>query len=231
MSLGKEARDFVRVHRVGVLSTHSASVPGYPFGSVVPYVLDHAARPVVLLSALAEHTRSLLGDPRASLIVHEFSADDQSGPRLTVAADAERFSDAVVAERYLRYLPEARRFLGFGDFAFWRLAVRRALFVRGFGRIEWIEAVDLAPPENRLGEIESEIIAHMNADHRDTLRLYGKRFYDVDAEDASMVGIDCDGFDVRAAGRLLRFAFDAPVTNAGTARQALASLAEAARRV
>jgi putative heme iron utilization protein len=44
-----------------------------------------------------------------------------------------------------------------------------------------------------------------------------------------MVGIDCDGFDLRADGRLLRITFDAPVTNAGKAREALVALAGQAR--
>jgi hypothetical protein len=44
-----------------------------------------------------------------------------------------------------------------------------------------------------------------------------------------MTGIDCDGFDVRADGRLLRFAFPDPVTNAGKAREALVAMARAAR--
>jgi putative heme iron utilization protein len=45
-----------------------------------------------------------------------------------------------------------------------------------------------------------------------------------------MVGIDCDGFDMRADTRRLRFEFDAPITNAGAAREALAAMARAARK-
>ena len=41
-----------------------------------------------------------------------------------------------------------------------------------------------------------------------------------------MIGIDPDGFDVRAEDRLLRFTFDAAVTNAGEARTALVGLAK-----
>jgi putative heme iron utilization protein len=44
-----------------------------------------------------------------------------------------------------------------------------------------------------------------------------------------MVGIDCDGFNVRADGKLLRFDFDRPVTDAAEARAALVALARAAR--
>jgi putative heme iron utilization protein len=44
-----------------------------------------------------------------------------------------------------------------------------------------------------------------------------------------MTGIDCDGFDVRADGDLLRFDFDAPVTTPDAARAALVELVRRAR--
>lgn len=62
MSLAQDARRWLRAHRYGLLSTHSRAVEGYPFGSVVPYVLDHEACPVLLVSRLAEHTRNLAAD-------------------------------------------------------------------------------------------------------------------------------------------------------------------------
>ena len=57
MSLACDARLWLRAHRYGLLSTHSRAVAGYPFGSVVLYVLDHDACPVLLISRLAEHTK------------------------------------------------------------------------------------------------------------------------------------------------------------------------------
>jgi hypothetical protein len=229
MTLGRDAREFLRAHRVGVLSTHSKSLPGYPFGSVLPFVLDHAARPVVLISALAEHTKSLAADPRASLVVHDFSAEDPQGPRLTVIGDAERCDDEALARRFVRYVPESARFLGFGDFAFWRLAPKQALFVRGFGRIDWIAAADLAAPESRIAEAEDDIVAHMNDDHVEAMRLYVKHLHGVAAERVAMLGCDVEGFDLLADGRLFRCTFPAPVTHAGQAREAFALLASQAR--
>ena len=41
-----------------VLSTHSLEHPGYPFGSVVPYVLDQEGLPLLLLSRLPQHTKN-----------------------------------------------------------------------------------------------------------------------------------------------------------------------------
>jgi putative heme iron utilization protein len=44
-----------------------------------------------------------------------------------------------------------------------------------------------------------------------------------------MVGIDCDGFDLRADGRLLRFDFPEPVLTPGQARAVLIQLARESR--
>ena len=230
MNEGTEARRYLRRHHTGVLATLSRRLGGYPFGSLAPFVLDHEARPVVLVSRLAEHTKNMAADPRASLLVHDAAEDVQTAARLTLVADAEPVADtAAIAARYLRYFPDARRLLDLGDFSFWRL---RTVFVRhiaGFGAIRSITPQNFAPPENHLGEAEDGIVAHMNGDHADALRAYCRHASGVEPAAAALVGIDCDGIDVRADGALLRIEFDAPVTNAGKAREALATLARAAR--
>jgi putative heme iron utilization protein len=230
MSGGTEARRYLRRHHAGVLATLSRRLGGYPFGSVVPFVLDHAAAPVVLVSRLAEHTKNIAADPRASLLVHDAAEDVQTAARLTLVGDAEPVAEpAAVTARYLRYFPDAQGLLDLGDFSFWRL---RAVFLRhiaGFGAIRSITPQSFAPPENRLGDAEDEIVAHMNADHGDALRAYCRRATGAEPPAATLVGIDCDGIDVRAGAALLRIEFDAPVTNAGKAREALAALARAAR--
>ena len=72
-------------------------------------------------------------------------------------------------------------------------------------------------------------MAHMNADHRPALRDFCQHFHRVDADDVEMLTIDCDGFDVRADGRVLRMEFIEPVTDAGSARTQLVTLAHEAR--
>jgi hypothetical protein len=230
MTHGEEARRFLRAHHSGVLSTLSASLPGYPFGSIVPFVLDADCRPVILVSALAEHTKSLAADPRASLIIHGYEEDVQAGPRLTLVGDAARLAeDAPLQSRYLRHFPAAQNLLALGDFSFWAIAPRRLLFIRGFGNIHWIEPAEFRPPEHRLAEAEGGIVAHMNSDHAAALADYCRHATGTTPREATMVGIDCDGLDVRADGRLVRIAFDAPATNAGKARELLVALARRAR--
>jgi hypothetical protein len=75
--LGDEARRFARGQQSGVLSTLSLRLEGYPFGSVSPFILDHAGRPVILISDIAEHTKNIEADPRVSIIVQPYSTDMQ----------------------------------------------------------------------------------------------------------------------------------------------------------
>lgn len=230
MTNGDEARRYLRGHRSGVLATLSAKLGGYPFGSIVPFVVDRDCRPVILISALAEHTRNLAADPRTSLIVHDYADDVQSGTRLTLVGDAAPLGDDAAARaRYLRRFPAAQDLLGLGDFSFWAIAPQRLLFIRGFGRIQWIDAAELAPPANSLAEAEADIVAHMNADHTVALADYCRHYHGVTPVAVEMTGIDCDGFDVRADEQSLRFEFPDPVTNAGKAREALVAMARAAR--
>lgn len=230
MTTGRDARRYLRAHRSGVLSTLSAKLGGYPFGSIVPFALDRECRPVILVSALAEHTRNLAADPRASLIVHDYADDVQAGTRLTLAGDAAPLTDDAAARtRYLRQFPAAQQLLALGDFSFWTIAPKRLLFIRGFGRIDWLDAAEFTPPANSLAEAEETIVAHMNADHTVALADYCRHYHGVTPVAVEMTGTDCDGFDVRADGRLLRFEFPEVATNAGKAREALVAMARAAR--
>ena len=231
MNDGFDARRYLRHHRHGVLSTLSKKLDGYPFGSLVPFVLDHAARPAILISRLAEHTKNIDADPRVSLLVHAESADAQAASRLTLVGNAARAGDGLAAleARYLRYVPAAERLLALGGFSFYCIEPVTLRFIGGFGDIQWISADSYAPPANTLAECETDIVAHMNTDHAATLRNCCCYFKQVDAATVTMVGVDCDGFDVRADDALLRLDFAAHVADAHDVRAALVSMAQQAR--
>jgi len=161
MSEGTEARRYLRRHHAGVLATLSKRLGGYPFGSVVPFVLDHDAQPVVLVSRLAEHTKNMTADSRVSLLVHDAADDVQTAARLTLVGDAAPVAEpATVAVRYLRRFPDAQGLLDLGDFTFWRLRTTFVRHIAGFGAIRSITPESFAPPENRLADAEDEIVAH-----------------------------------------------------------------------
>jgi putative heme iron utilization protein len=232
MAEGAAARRFLRRRRHGVLCTLSRRFEGHPYGSVVPFVLDHAARPVILVSRLAEHTRNLESDSRVSLLANGEERDVQAGARLTMVGEASPGKE-IASARYLSYVPGADRLLALGDFLFWTIAARALRFIGGFGDVRWISAGDYAPPANALAELEDGILAHMNQDHAAALRDCCRHYHQHDCAAATMIGIDCDGFDVRASAPpssvLLRFDFEEPVVDAAAARSALADMARKAR--
>src|SRR5579863_6351852 len=84
----ERARTLIHLGRVGSLSTMSRKLPGFPFGSVMPYALDDAGRPVFLISSMAMHTQNLIGDARASLLVTPPESTDPLGSaRLTLLGE------------------------------------------------------------------------------------------------------------------------------------------------
>jgi putative heme iron utilization protein len=228
MAGGDEARRFLRRRRHGTLCTLSGRFDGHPYGSVAPFVLDHEARPVILVSRLAEHTRNLESDRRVSLVAHHEAQDAQAGARLTLVGDASP-GMRMASVRYLSYVPDAQRLLELGDFSFWTIAPRAIRFIGGFGDIRWIAAGDYAPPAHALSAAEGDILSHMNRDHLPALRDYCRHYHGRACEAPAMIGIDCDGFDVRSAEGVLRFDFETPVTDATSARAALVAMARNAR--
>src|ERR1700736_5957615 len=84
--VAQSIRALLEAEGSGVLATLSARREGWPFASVAPYALTEAGEPLLLLSRLAEHTRNLGTDPRASLLVqdHASVADPQAGARITI---------------------------------------------------------------------------------------------------------------------------------------------------
>jgi len=117
----RQARELFRTLRSGVLSSHSTKLPGYPYGSALPYATDHAGRPVLLISHLAEHTHNVGADARASFLVADLGPDVQTSARATLLGNARQVVDAALEERYLRFFPEHARYLKIGGFAFWTI--------------------------------------------------------------------------------------------------------------
>ena len=66
----ERARTMAEGLKTGTLSTLAADPAGHPYGSFVTVAFD-GGHPVFLLSELAEHTKNLRGDSRASLMVAE----------------------------------------------------------------------------------------------------------------------------------------------------------------
>jgi heme iron utilization protein len=222
------ARRLLNHQSMGVLSTHSADVEGYPFGSIVPYVLDYDGLPTLLISELAQHTRNIKRNNKVSLTVFDQGADEpQASSRLTWIGEAEPIPTPGTETRlrYLRHFPSAESYFQTHDFSFYRIHLRRARFIGGFGEIYWIEPGAMLVG-NPFREAESRIVEHMNQDHQRALFHYCEVLKSVKANAVSMTGIDSEGFDLLADGRKMRVDFDSPIHTVEEARAILVSLAK-----
>lgn len=229
MSRGTDARKLVRRFAAGVLATQSLKDPGYPYASALPFCTDQRGRIVVLISHLAEHTRNADQDGKAGFLVTSLGPDLQERARVSIVGDIAAVDDPLVTSRYLRHFPEAEQYLQIGGFRFFCMDPRSLRYIAGFGSIHTLSPENYLAPPNALAGAEADIVMHMNTDHAHNLVAYCRHVHDRKPESAQMIGIDCDGFDVRADGEVLRFEFEAEVTDAAQARTELIRLAQASR--
>nr|MBI3612453.1 pyridoxamine 5'-phosphate oxidase family protein [Nitrospirota bacterium] len=146
-SLAERAKALLSRERIGSLSTMSQKHQGWPFGSMMPYALDTRGAPIFFISTMAMHTKNLVAEPRASLMVTDANADGDplGAARVTVMGRALRAPQeerAALRDLYLARHPTAREWMDFGDFAFYRMEIVDIYYVGGFGVMGWVAAGD-----------------------------------------------------------------------------------------
>jgi putative heme iron utilization protein len=199
----ERVRTLLSLATVGTLSSLSRKHPGFPFGSLMPFALDAGGRPIFLISSMAMHTQNLKADPRCSLFVSQTSTegDPLGSARATMMGPAEKVEghDLVSArETYLARHENSRYWADFADFSFFRLQPIDLYYVGGFGVMGWVGADDYerAAPDP-LAEAAPGILAHMNADHVDSMIKLARLHAQIDASEAAMTSIDRLGFHLR----------------------------------
>lgn len=195
-----------RIH-AGALSTISTHVPGYPYASLLPFCCDAAGCPLFLISQLAEHTQNLLADSRASLVVTDADGSDGllSAARLTVVGDALPFDpDPMTRDRYIRFHPDADRYLQLGDFRFFRLQPVKLRLIAGFGQMGWLEPDTYLKAWNWSAEDEARLLKEL-----------GENL----PEGVELIGIDPLGLDMIVHGLRQRREWEHAGTTADAVRQ------------
>ena len=233
----ERARTLVARITTGTLCTLALEPEGYPYGSFVTVAFDDG-NPIFLISALAEHTKNLERDSRASLLVAESgSADPLANGRVTMIGPCTRVEGDAGSARsaFLAAHPNAAYYADFRDFAFWRLQVDAIRYIGGYGRMSWVSQAEWqAADADPLAPHAAGAIAHMNADHAEAMVLYCKAFSKaIDTTAATMTGVDRYGFDMSAktanGPRPVRVAFPAPVGTPEELRAALVAMVKDAR--
>jgi putative heme iron utilization protein len=234
-SHAERARTLVAAQVTGSLATLSIEPAGYPYASFTTFALAHN-QPLFLISRIAEHTRNLAADPRASLLVHETgNADPLANGRVTLLGRGTKLArgDIAVREAFLAVHPGAAYYVDYEDFDFWRLQLEAVRYIGGYGRMSWVGADDFRRATvDPLFRSATQILEHMNADHAPALKVYARAFTGAfDAEAATMTAIDRHGFELtvttpRGIGPA-RIAFDEPLISAENARATLIALLRA----
>ena len=225
------------------MSTQARKHPGFPFGSLMPYALDAAGRPLLLISNMAMHTQNLKADPRASLFLSQAAIDGDplGAARATLVGEAQPVpaDDREDAKtRYLQAHENSRYWVDFTDFGFFRLEPIDLYYVGGFGVMGWVAAADyVTAAPDPLAPATAGILRHMNADHLDSLLLLAHTHAQLPehtrATEASMTSVDRLGFTIRLVTpegmKGLRINFPSEVKDPQQTRAALVDMVRAAK--
>nr|ADC35894.1 pyridoxamine 5'-phosphate oxidase-related FMN-binding protein [uncultured bacterium 246] len=206
----------------------------------MPYGLDDAGRPAFLVSTMAMHTQNMMGDRRASLLIADPQAagDPLGAARVTLMGNAAVVPESEaerVRGQYLARYENAKYWVDFADFSFYRMEILDVYYVGGFGVMGWVTAEEYVRAEvDPLADAASAVIQHMNADHADALVLLARAFAKMEAEEATMTAVDRLGFHVRlktATGMHgARIPFTREVRNAQETRIVLVEMVQQAKQ-
>lgn len=137
---------FIRQHQFAVLSTQSLSHPGYPFGSVVPYLISSKGDIAIYISDLAEHTKNITANNKVSLTISDTSQANSpaSVARITCLADAMLSQQQQAFKQlYRQQFSDAEIILPLAGFQFYELKLTAVRLIAGFGEIRWLSAAEL----------------------------------------------------------------------------------------
>lgn len=235
-SHAERARTLVAGQITGSLATVALEPAGYPYASFTTFALAEG-QPAFLISRIAEHTRNLAADPRASLLVNELgNADPLANGRATLLGRCRKLARPAAAARdaFLAVHPGASYYVDYDDFDFWQLEVEAVRYIGGYGRMSWVDAAEFRAAEaDPIAPAAARILEHMNEDHAAALQQYARAFTSAtDAERATMTAVDRHGFELtvhtpRGVGPA-RIAFPEPLRSAEDARTKLVALVRAA---
>ncbi len=196
------ARGLVRRCRSATLATAlRGRRQGWPYASLVTVACAVDASPILLMSTLADHTRNLIDDSRASLLFEEASSlpNPQTGPRVTITGRLIPTTDKDLARRFLARHPGAEQYAGFADFCFYGMKVERAHYVGGFGRAYWLSAKQFLfdrDASQTLAATETEILERLNREYGQTLSKLIEKPKKTTKKFWKAYGLDPEGLDL-----------------------------------
>ena len=228
----KSAAVLLRESNEGALSTMSKKFEGYPFGSFTTFTTDRNRTVIIYASGLAQHTKNLLHNSKASLTIYnlEQNGDQQDSQRLTLLGDLVLAADQDdCKERFSLFLPHSVNYHKMHDFSFYKLVINQARWIGGFGQIAWLKPEQWIDSKPKWLERERSIINHMNDDHSNSIISTLHAQLGIKDSKAEMVAINTDGYYVRSNDELMFIKFDKCCTNLKDFKDELVKQAHANR--
>jgi len=236
-SAAEEARTIAASTNTGTLASLTAT--GDPWASFVTYGLLDGA-PVLCVSHMAEHGRNLAGDPRASIaiVAPATDTDPLANGRVTLAGVVEHPLGAeqqAARDAHIAAVPAAKYYIDYSDFALWVLRVQRVRWVGGYGRMDSASGEDYcAAAADPVAPHAAGAIAHLNADHADSLVLMARALGGYpDTVSAVCTGADRYGLDLKVTTdrgiAYTRIGYPTPLQETSEMRRATIELVRLAR--
>lgn len=210
------AKELIRTARFGALAVNSSN-PGFPSVSRTLVGLDTDGAPLILVSELSIHTKTIMADNKVAILLGEpGKGDPVAHPRITITCEAKwiersdpRFKN--LRARFISRHPKAELYVDFADFRFYRLEPVSADLNGGFGK-----AFSLTPSDFLLNddfkadieELELNFITKMNGDHKLQINKIVSAHLNNDESNWRLMDIDCEGAGFAKSDRVIRINFD-----------------------
>jgi hypothetical protein len=189
--------------------------------------------PIFLLSRLALHTRNLLVDTRASLLLDatDSRGDSLAGARISLMGDIREDADPIAQRRFLARHPQAAAYATFADFAFFRMRVQSAHLIEGFGRITSLpgELLIDTSADPVFGGSEPAVLEALRHTPSSALAKIAQAPTSDPQEPWHISGVDPDGFDLASPEGIRRIAFPLTMKTPVEAESAIQTLLAACR--
>ena len=211
-----EAVNLYRSNNAAILSTISKKYEGYPFGSFITYVSDKNRTLLMYTSDIAQHTKNLKTNSKACVTIFKLDTeyDKQNSSRLTLMGDLKDVSEDNIEEcqeRFVKFLPESKKYSSMHDFKFYKLEISRIRWIGGFGDIAWINPKNWQDDQPRWAKDEKMMINHMNDDHANVLQSALHAQHGIKDKKVNMIALSIDGYYVESKEDIYFISFEAPV--------------------
>jgi heme iron utilization protein len=224
VSLGKHLLRTIRIGSLGTLDPQT----GHPVVTLTSVATDYDGTPVIFVSRLSQHTKNLLADPRASLLLSRGGKGDPlAHPRLTLMGEAQQSTAPRLRERFLSRHPKAQIYIDFPDFLFFRLVPVSVHLNGGFARAFDGDAALLLTEitdVDAFAALATSALDEINAGSAEAPARWATMRCGMPAGPWRASGLDPDGLDLTLGDQTVRLLFSTPVQDAPSLREALAAL-------